>query len=319
MPDAVTMGELLIDFVSMTTDTSLADAPGFHKAPGGAPANVAVGLAKQGVQSGFIGKVGDDPFGRYLRSVLADAGVDTSRMLLTAEARTTLAFVATRSDGRKDITFYRNPGADILFRPEELDEQYIRSARLFHFGSVSLSHEPCRSATLKAAKLAHDAGALVSFDPNLRPMLWDDPEEARPLIWRAMPYAHVAKLAEEEWEFIVGTTSLEEGARKILDVGPRLVVVTRGADGCYYDDGDSRGYLPGFHVDAVDPLGAGDGFVAAMLARLMEEDLSRKLPASRLEEMLTYANAAGAITTQSVGVIPSLPTRQAVLEFLAKR
>jgi len=317
MPEAITMGELLIDFVSTTTDVSLADAPGFHKAPGGAPANVAVGLARLGISSGFIGKVGSDPFGLYLKGVLDQAGVDTSRMRLSSEARTTLAFVATRSDGRKDITFYRNPGADILLRPDEIDEQYIRSAKLFHFGSVSLSHEPSRSATLKAASLARDAGLFVSYDPNVRLMLWDDEGEARYWIWQAMPLAKVAKLAEEEWEFVVGTSDLREGAKRILNVGPKLVVVTRGEQGCYFDDGDSYGHVPAFPVKVVDPLGAGDGFVAAMLSMLKDEGLDRRLKPHRLREIMTYANAAGALTTQKVGVIPALPTRPEVFEFIA--
>ena len=319
MPEAITMGELLIDFVSTTTDVSLSEAPGFHKAPGGAPANVAVGLARLGVNSGFIGKVGSDPFGVYLKGVLEQAGVDTSRLLLSSEARTTLAFVATRSDGRKDITFYRNPGADILLRPEELDEGYIRSAKLFHFGSVSLSHEPSRSATLKAANTAKEAGLFVSYDPNVRLMLWDDKDEALHWIWQAMPLAEVAKLAEEEWEFVVGTNDLEEGAKKILNAGPKLVVVTRGENGCYYDDGRSRGYVPAFQVDVVDPLGAGDGFVAAMLLLLKDEDLSAGIPQQRLEYIMRFANAAGALTTQKVGVIPALPTREEIERFMQSR
>ncbi|MGQ9698823.1 MAG: carbohydrate kinase family protein, partial [Armatimonadota bacterium] len=142
-------------------------------------------------------------------------------------------------------------------------------------------------------------------------------DEARHWIWQAMPLAKVAKLAEEEWEFVVGTADLREGAKKILDAGPKLVVVTRGGQGCYYDDGDSYGYVPAFPVKVVDPLGAGDGFVAAMLSLLKDEDLDRRLKPDRLREIMTYANAAGALTTQKVGVIPALPTRPEVLEFLA--
>ena len=168
MPKALCIGELLIDFVSTTPDVTLAEAPGFVKAPGGAPANVAVGLAKLGVDAGFIGKVGADPFGDFLTETLQQNNVDTTYLIAGETSRTTLAFVATRSDGMKDITFYRHPGADIQLSPNEIDADYIHSAELFHYGSVSLSHSPTREATLKAIQCAKSAGAFISYDPNLR-------------------------------------------------------------------------------------------------------------------------------------------------------
>lgn len=315
MPQAISIGELLIDFVSMSTDVGLAECPGFFKAPGGAPANVAVGLAKLGVSSGFIGKVGDDPFGVFLRNTLTSNAVDTQYLISGCGVRTTLAFVATRSDGQKDITFYRNPGADILLEPNEIDTNYIISAQLFHYGSVSLSHSPSREATIKAIDTAKEAGLFMSYDPNLRLMLWDDPKDAKRWIWEVMPRADVAKLAEEEWEFITDTSDLAKGSQKILDVGVKLVVVTRGERGCYYDNGHSRGYVDGFKVDVTDPLGAGDGFVAAMLMQLLgKSDLD--LDNDTLRDIMTYANAAGALTTQTVGVIPALPTAEQIEQFL---
>ena len=315
MPTAVCIGELLIDFVSTAKDVGLAQCPPLIGAPGGAPANVAVGLARLGVSSGFIGKVGDDPFGSFLRSTLSQNAVDAAHLRNQRGARTTLAFVATRSDGKKDLFFYRNPGADTLLHPDDINEAYIASASVLHFGSVSLTHSPSREATLRAVEIAQAHDLLISYDPNLRLMLWDSPAEARRWIWKAMPAAAVVKLAEEEWEFITGAADLEAGSKKILDTGPRLVVVTRGDQGCYYDNGDARGYLPGFEVEAVDTLGAGDGFVAAMLASLLDAGDVGALSADDLDEVMTTANAAGALTTQRAGVIPALPTRDEIKAF----
>jgi fructokinase len=316
--DAICLGELLIDFVCPVPDVPLIDAPRFEKAPGGAPANVAVGLAKLGLSTGFIGQVGADPFGQFLQRTLAEQGVDTTCLYASPEARTTLAFVATRRDGRKDITFYRHPGADILLRPDQIDLDYLASARLFHFGSVSLSHSPAREATLHAARIAREAGLWVSYDPNWRPTLWEDPQAAQKWIWEAITLAHIVKVAEEEWEFVTGTPDPAAGCRKILDAGPSLVVITRGERGCAFDNGLVAGEVPAFPVEVVDPLGAGDGFVAAMLRQLLKEKDLASLSPRRLQEILLYANAAGALTTQRIGVIPALPTHAEIEGFLAR-
>ena len=293
---------------------------GFTKAPGGAPANVAVGLSRLGLASGFIGKVGEDPFGDSLRKTLDENGVDTSCLISGPGCRTTLAFVATRSDGMKDIICYRNPGADMLLTPDEIDETYIQSADLFHYGSVSLSHQPSRGATLNAIQCAKDAGAFMSYDPNLRLMLWDSPADAKRWIWEAMPFADVAKLADEEWEFVTGTSDLQRGSERIREAGVDLVVVTRGGHGCYFNDGRTQGYLDGFQVEVVDPLGAGDGFVAAMLAKLMQTfdvgGAALRLDEDQLRDIMTYANAAGALSTQRVGCIPALPSASEIEAFL---
>ena len=319
MPEAIALGELLIDFVSIDRDVSLADLPSFAGAAGGAPANVAVGLARLGVSAGFIGKVGKDPFGEFLRRTLDREGVDTQLLRLSEGARTTLAFVATRSDGQKDICFHRNPGADVLLTAEEVSPSYLETARLFHFGSVSLSRPPAREATLHAALMARNAKLLVSYDPNWRPTLWGDAREANGLIWEAMALADVVHCADEEWQFITGTRDLKIGAQKILAAGPRLVVVTLGERGCYYDDGDNRGQVPGFQVDVVDPLGAGDAFVAAMLSHLIYAPKEAKLSDEQLGEIMRYANAAGALACTRRGVIPALPRPAEIEAFLDSR
>ncbi|RKU22802.1 hypothetical protein C6500_03030 [Candidatus Poribacteria bacterium] len=316
MPKALCIGELLIDFVSTTPDVTLAEAPGFVKAPGGAPANVAVGLAKLGMDAGFIGKVGSDAFGDFLRETLQQNSVNTDYLIADEGTRTTLAFVATRSDGMKDITFYRHPGADIQLSPDEINTDYIQSADLFHYGSVSLSHSPSREATLQAIQAAKAGGAMLSYDPNLRLMLWDNANDAKHWIWEVMSYADVVKLSEEEWEFVTGDAGLEHGIDRILRRGVKLIVVTLGERGCYYTNGITNGFVDGFIVDVVDPLGAGDAFVAAMLTQLMQHADLLALERVRLDEIMRYANAAGALATQKVGVIPALPTHPNIEHFL---
>ena len=316
MPKALCIGELLIDFVSTTPDVTLAEAPGFVKAPGGAPANVAVGLAKLGMDTGFIGKVGSDAFGDFLRETLQQNSVDTDYLIAGEGSRTTLAFVATRSDGMKDITFYRHPGADIQLAPDEINTDYIQSADLFHYGSVSLSHSPSREATLHAIASAKAGGAMLSYDPNLRLMLWDNANDAKHWIWEVMPYADIVKLSEEEWEFVTGDAGLEYGIDRILRLGVKLLVVTLGERGCYYTNGITNGFVDGFIVDVVDTLGAGDAFVAAMLTQLMQHSDLLALERVRLDAIMRYANAAGALATQKVGVIPALPTPSDIKHFL---
>ena len=316
MPKALCIGELLIDFVSTTPDVTLAEAPGFVKAPGGAPANVAVGLAKLGIDAGFIGKVGADAFGDFLRETLRQNNVDTAYLIAGDTSRTTLAFVATRSDGMKDITFYRHPGADIQLSPDEIDTDYIQSAELFHYGSVSLSHSPTREATLAAIQAAKAGGARLSYDPNLRLMLWDNASDAKRWIWEVMPDADVVKISEEEWEFVTGDADFAYGIKQILDLGVKLLVITLGERGCYYTNGNAEGFVDGFVVNVVDTLGAGDAFVAAMLTQLMPHADLTSLEKFRLDAIMRYANAAGALATQKVGVIPSLPTPTEIENFL---
>jgi fructokinase len=316
MPKALCIGELLIDFVSTTPDVTLAEAPGFVKAPGGAPANVAVGLAKLGVDAGFIGKVGADPFGNFLTETLQRNNVDTAYLIAGETSRTTLAFVATRSDGMKDITFYRHPGADIQLSPNEIDVDYIHSAELFHYGSVSLSHSPTREATLKAIQYAKSAGAFISYDPNLRLVLWDSVDDAKHWIWEVIPHADVVKISEEEWEFVTGDIELKQGVERILGLGVKLLVVTLGERGCYYTNGNVEGSVDGFAVEVVDTLGAGDAFVAAMLTQLMTHADIESLEKDKLDAIMRYANAAGALATQKVGVIPALPTHSEIERFL---
>ncbi len=319
--DVICLGELLIDFVSLDRDSSIADSSGFKKAPGGAPANVAVGLSRLGLYSGFIGKVGNDPFGDYLCDVLIDMQVDTKFLVKDETSRTTLSFVAQKSDGVRDCMFYRNPGADMMLRPDELEPSYFEGATVFHFGSISLGVEPVKSATLYAIQCAKENGLLISYDPNLRLSLWSDEELARKEILAGFSYADIVKISDEEYPFILGVYTPEECAKAILAMGPRIVVVTLGPKGCFYSDGENEGYLSTFDdVKVVETTGAGDAFVAGMLfgivARIKDEDPDALRTDELFRRILTFSNAAGSIATTKLGAIPSLPSFQNVMDFL---
>lgn len=306
--DAVAVGELLIDFTP--AGKSELGNPQFAQNPGGAPANVMAGLAKWGFKTSFIGKVGDDGFGRFLADVLVREGIDAGSLILTKEAPTTLAFVQLKEDGDRSFQFYRNPGADMLLRQDEIDPSVISSSRLFHYGSVSMTHEPSASATLFAASLAKEQGLIVSYDPNLRPLLWPDLETAKTRILEGFRYCDVVKLSEEELEFLTGESDLERGSDLLYkEYGNPLIFVTLGPNGSFYRLGDKTGSQAGFKVNAVDTTGAGDAFFAGVLYQLLQ---SGKRPAEiTLEEagrLALFGNASGALTTTGKGAIPSLPT-----------
>jgi fructokinase len=322
MPDCVCLGELLIDFVAVESNRTLREVPAFRRAPGGAPANVACGVARLGRTAGFVGKIGSEPFGDFLEQTLRQAHVDTSHLSRTDEARTTLAFVGVHDDGRKEIFFYRNPGADMLLVPDDIDEAYVAGAACFHFGSISLIDPGPKEATLKAARIAHDAGRLVSFDPNWRPALWDAGERGHLEIRTALPLADVVKVSQEEWQLVTGTDDLAKGAEDILAAGPRLVVVSMGHKGCYYHHAEGAGTVPGFKVPVVECTGAGDAFVASILVDLLDHLASggslEGLTPRALERLCRRANAAGALACTKAGAIPAMPTR-AEAEALASR
>jgi fructokinase len=314
MFDVVACGELLIDFVSLESGVTLAEAPAFKKAAGGAPANVAVGVARLGHSAGFMGQVGDDPFGHFLADTLRDSGVDTGGLLFSDAARTALAFVSLRADGERSFVFYRHPSADMLWRPEDVDPAYAGNTRIFHYGSISLIGEPSRSATLAALDYARRAGALISYDPNLRLALWPSADAARAGMLAGWRYADVIKVNEEEAEFLTGEADLDRAARRLWHEDLRLLAVTRGAAGCTYFTPDGKGEAAGFSVEPVDTTGAGDGFVAGLLSGLLAADLHWDEVA--LRRAVRLGNAVGALTTTQRGAIPALPAREVVLRFL---
>lgn len=318
MADVICLGELLIDFVPTITGLGLADAELFKKAAGGAPANVAVGVARLGVPSAFMGMVGEDGFGRFLAATLAGAGVDVGALRFSEVAHTTLAFVGLRADGEREFLFYRDPGADMLFAPADVDEAAIGRAKLLHFGSISLIGEPARTATLHAVATARRHGKRVSYDPNLRLALWPDAAAARAGLLLGLQHADIVKIGEEEVEFLTGIADPIAGARALWHAGLEVMAVTRGSKGCIWLTDAASGEVAGFAVDAVDTTGAGDAFMAGLLAGLVTLP-TWTLEPDVLNRICVYASAAGAITVTSRGAIPSLPARETVLAFLAER
>ncbi|XP_074572636.1 putative fructokinase-1 [Curcuma longa] len=314
----VSFGEMLIDFVPTVSGVSLAEAPGFIKAPGGAPANVAIAVARLGGRAAFLGKLGDDEFGRMLAGILRSNGVDDAGVLFDTGARTALAFVTLRDDGEREFMFYRNPSADMLLEEGELNLDVIKSAAVFHYGSISLITEPCRSAHLKAMQVAREAGALLSYDPNLRLPLWPSAESAREQIMSIWDQADIIKVSDVELEFLTGTDSVQDDVVLTLWRPEfKLLLVTLGEKGCKYYTKDFRGTLDGFSVNAVDTTGAGDAFVGAMLSKVVA-DQSVLQSEGKLREVLRFANACGAITTTKKGAIPALPNEAEALELLKR-
>ncbi|PKA49952.1 Fructokinase-2 [Apostasia shenzhenica] len=304
----VSFGEMLIDFVPTVSGVSLAEAPGFIKAAGGAPANVAIAVARLGGRAAFMGKLGDDEFGHMLAAILRENGVSDAGVTFDSGARTALAFVTLRSDGEREFMFYRNPSADMLLTPAELDLDLIRRAKVFHYGSISLITDPCRSSHLKAMEVAKEAGVLLSYDPNLRLPLWPSEADAKEQIMRIWDQADVIKVSDVELEFLTGKDSLEdEVALTLWRPTLKLLLVTLGEKGCKYYTKDYRGTVDAFTVKQVDTTGAGDAFVGALLCKLVD-DISILQDEKRLREALRFANACGGITTTKKGAIPALPT-----------
>ncbi|XP_018457598.2 probable fructokinase-7 [Raphanus sativus] len=314
----VCFGEMLIDFVPTVGGVSLAEAPAFKKAPGGAPANVAVGVSRLGGSSAFIGKVGDDEFGKMLAEILRLNNVDNSGMRFDHKARTALAFVTLRGDGEREFLFFRHPSADMLLTESELDKNLIQKAKIFHYGSISLIKEPCRSTHLAAMKIAKAAGSLLSYDPNLRLPLWPSEEAARKEIMSIWHLADVIKISEDEITFLTGGDdpySDEVVLQKLFHPNLKLLVVSEGPNGCRYYTKAFKGRVGGVKVKAVDTTGAGDAFVSGLLNSLAS-DLTLLTDEKKLREALLFANACGAITVTERGAIPAMPTMDAVQELV---
>jgi fructokinase len=316
--DIVCLGELLIDMFPAEIGRSMGSVSSFHPKPGGAPANVAVAASRLGLRSAFIGKVGEDIFGHFLEDTLNAEKVSTQGLRYDHEARTTLVFIAMPDENTAEFVFYRNPGADTRLTPEELDRTLLRETLFLHFGSLSLTDEPARSATYEAVSIARSAGVQVSYDVNYRPSLWRDPAEAIEQALAIIPSVDLLKVNETELKLLGVSEKLDSAARALLELGPSLCVVTLGPGGSFFQTKAGSGFVPAFPVHTVDSTGCGDAFVAGLLCRLLAEGQPvADLTPARLGPALRYANAVGALTAQSLGVIPALPTAAQVEGFLA--
>lgn len=307
MYDVVALGELLIDFTCKALDKD--GYPTMEAHPGGAPANYLAALAKFGAKTALLGKVGDDAFGRLLRSSLGRAGIDDGGLVTAGDVFTTLAFVTLDESGDREFSFARKPGADARLSPEELRLDYIEQARVFHFGTLSLTEEPVRSSTEKALACAERLNKLISFDPNLRLPLWRTPDEARKQMLWGLAQADVVKLSAEEAAFLF-FTGPENAAEKILnEFGAALVYVTCGAEGCVYQNKKARGRVPALSgLNIVDTTGAGDIFAGAAMFRLLRSGKAPgELDGAELADIVRFACAAAGLSATRPGGISSIP------------
>lgn len=313
--DVTALGELLIDF----TQNGISEQGNslFEANPGGAPCNVLSMLSKLGHKTAFIGKVGNDSFGKQLKNVLEEVGIDATYLTMDNEVHTTLALVHTFADGDRDFSFYRNPGADMMLTEEEIPEDLIRNTKIFHFGTLSMTHEGVRKATKKALEFAKKAGTVISFDPNLRPPLWDSLETAKEQVLYGLQFCDVLKISDNEIQWLTGEEDYTDGVNWILErFQIPLILVSMGKEG-------SRAYYKGRMVEAasflqqntIETTGAGDTFGGCALHYILEHGLEN-LTEDNLTEMLRFANAAAALITTRKGALRVMPSREEVEKLL---
>ncbi|MFQ6818415.1 MAG: carbohydrate kinase family protein [Blautia sp.] len=316
--DVTALGELLIDFTE--NGTSSQGNPLMEANPGGAPCNVLAMLERLGKKTAFIGKVGKDMFGNQLKAAVEEVGIDTRNLIMDENVHTTLAFVHTYPDGDRDFSFYRDPGADMMLTKDEVQKELIENSRIFHFGTLSSTHEGVREATRHAIELAKEAGCIITFDPNLRPPLWKSLDDARKEIEYGMTKCDVLKISDNEVEFLFGTTDYDKGAAMIREkYNIPLVLITMGKDGsrAYYKDLRVEA-APFLQENTIETTGAGDTFCASTLNYVLEHGLE-DLTEENLKELLTFANAAASLITTRKGALRVMPSRQEVLDFIASR
>lgn len=316
--DVTALGELLIDFTE--NGDSAQGNPLMEANPGGAPCNVLAMLQKLGKKTAFIGKVGSDMFGNQLKKAVEEVGIDTRNLILDKKHHTTLAFVHTYPDGDRDFSFYRDPGADMMLTKDEVQKELIEDSRIFHFGTLSSTHEGVREATRHAIQLAKEADCIITFDPNLRPPLWNSLEDARREIEYGMGKCDVLKISDNEIEFLFGTTDYDKGAALIREkYNIPLVLITMGKDGsrAYYKDLKVE-VAPFLQENTIETTGAGDTFCASALNYVLDHGLE-DLTAENLKELLTFANAAASLITTRKGALRVMPSKEEVLEFIASR
>lgn len=316
--DVTALGELLIDF----TENGRSDQgnPLFEANPGGAPCNVLAMLSKLGHRTAFIGKVGDDFFGRQLKDAITETGIDAAYLRMDEVVHTTLALVHTYPDGDRDFSFYRNPGADMMLTEEEIPEALIHDSRIFHFGTLSMTHEGVRSATKKAVHIAEEAGVLISFDPNLRPPLWKSLDEAKEQVIYGLEHCHILKISDNEIQWLTGEDDYTKGVAWINErYHISLILVSMGKEGsrAYYN-GKIVEAAPFLQKNTIETTGAGDTFCGCVLHFILEHGLEG-LSEADLEEMLLFANRAASLITTRKGALRVMPSREEIVAGLAMR
>lgn len=310
----ISLGEALIDFIPLDNQNMT-----YQKSPGGAPANVAVGLARLGARSTFLGKVGEDVLGEFLKNTLQEYGVRTNQMLLIPDVRTGAVFVTNGEDGERSFDFYIDPSADRFLQESDIDEEDFISHRILHFGSISMISSPAKEATHHAVKVAKENGLLVSYDPNLRLGLWDSEEKARETIKSMLSQADVVKISEEELEFITGEKEIGAGVVKLKTYNIPFLIVTMGSEGSYVYVGGDREYVPAMKVKAVDTTGAGDAFVSGILYSIHEYKGSiESLSIEEAASMARFAAVSGALAASTKGAMTALPSLEEVNHHLEK-
>lgn len=316
--DVVALGELLVDFTENGKSTQRNTL--FEANPGGAPCNVLSMLQRLGKRTAFIGKVGKDSFGEMLRAVVAEQGIDTGNLIADEGVPTTLAFVHTASDGDRSFSFYRNPGADMMLLEEDIDISILENTRIFHFGSLSMTDDGVEKATKKAIETAKKAGAILSFDPNLRPPLWKSLDIAKEKIAYGISQCDILKISDDEIEFFTGVSDIDEGVARIQEeFHTPLICATMGKMGSrVYYKGNRVEHAPFLNENTIETTGAGDTFMACVLNGVLENGLDG-MDTQKLKKMLEFANAASSIITTRKGALKVMPEKEEVLEFIQER
>jgi fructokinase len=311
--DVLSFGEALIDFFPERPGLALAECDTFHRHLGGAPCNVAVVLARQGVEVGLMTLVGPDDFGAYVRAQLSREGIDIRGVGVHRTAKTGVTFVSVATDGARSFLFFRHPSADQMISADDVDAQLVAEARIVHVGSSTLSREPARAATWKAVDAAKRAGRLVSTDPNWRAHLWEDPRQAPPMLRELLSKCDIVKISDDELKPLVGTDDPDQAARELRALGVRLVVITLGARGCRFFHAAGSGHVPGERVEVVDSTGAGDAFTAGLLAELTAHLANGRsldeLGPDQLRQACARGNQLGALAVTRLGATAGLPRR----------
>ena len=317
MFDLVALGELLVDFTE--NGTSQNNQRLFEQNPGGAVANVACAASRLGIKTAFIGKVGKDMHGAFLASTLEDVGVNIDNLILSETEFTTLAFVALQKNGERAFSFARKPGADTCLKIEEIKTELLSQCKILHVGSLSMTDEPARGATLYAVKTAKAHGAIISYDPNYREMLWNNKIDAMTQMRSLLPYADLIKVSEEETEMLTDHEDPEQALRYFLSKGAQIAIVTLGERGAMLGLGGICTEVTGFRVpEVVDTTGAGDAFWGAFLSRILRSSPISSLNVDMLTEYVRFSNAAAALCVTKRGAIPSMPTEEDIVHLIKK-